>query len=142
MALSSVQSLSRVRLFATPWTAAHQAFLSITNSQGLHKLMSFKSVMPSNHLHPLSSPSPPAFNLSQHSHVSFPMSQFFASGGQSIEVSASESVLPMNIQEAVELESNTNLPSSYACVSSLRSGVFHDYFSVTGLRGMRQRLIW
>ena len=47
---SSIQSLSRVRLFATPWTAAHQAFLSITNSRSLLKLMSFESVMPSNHL--------------------------------------------------------------------------------------------
>ena len=48
--ISSVQSLSHVRLFATPWTAAHQASLSITNSQSLLKLMSNESVMPSNHL--------------------------------------------------------------------------------------------
>ena len=47
---SSVQSLSHVRLFATPWTTAHQASLSITNSQGPLKLMSILSVMPSNHL--------------------------------------------------------------------------------------------
>ena len=47
---SSIQSLSRVRLFATPWTAAHQASLSITSSQSLLKLMSIQSVMPSNHL--------------------------------------------------------------------------------------------
>ena len=47
---SSVQSLSRVRLFATPWTAACQASLSITNSWSLLKLMSIESVMPSNHL--------------------------------------------------------------------------------------------
>ena len=47
---SSVQSLSCVRLFATPWTAACQASLSITNSRNLLKLMSFESVMPSNHL--------------------------------------------------------------------------------------------
>ena len=46
----SVQSLSRVRLFATPWTAAHQASLSITNSWTLPKLMSIAWVMPSNHL--------------------------------------------------------------------------------------------
>ena len=46
----SVQSLSCVRLFVTPWTAAHQASLSITNSQSLLKLMSTESVMPSNHL--------------------------------------------------------------------------------------------
>ena len=45
-----VQSLSRVGLFATPWTAAHQASLFITNSQSLLKLMSLESVMPSNHL--------------------------------------------------------------------------------------------
>ena len=62
---SSVQSLNHAQLFATPVTAAHQASLSITNSQGLLKLMSMKSVMPSNHLI-LSSPSPPAFNFSQH----------------------------------------------------------------------------
>ena len=55
-AFSSVQSLSRVRLFVTPWTAACHTFLSITNSRSLLKLMSIKSVMPSNHLilfHPL-----------------------------------------------------------------------------------------
>ena len=46
---SSVQLLSRVQLFATPYTAAHRASLSITNSQSLLKLMSIKSVMPSNH---------------------------------------------------------------------------------------------
>ena len=53
---SSVQSLSRVQLFETPWTAACQASLSITSSQSLHKLLSIESVMPSNHLvlcHPL-----------------------------------------------------------------------------------------
>ena len=53
---SSVQSLSHIRLFATPWTAAHQASLSISNSQSLPKLMSTELVMPSNHLilcHPL-----------------------------------------------------------------------------------------
>ena len=47
---NSVQSLSRVRLFATPWIAAHQASLSITNSRRLLRLMSIKSVMPSSHL--------------------------------------------------------------------------------------------
>ena len=48
--LSLVQSLSHFRLFATPWTAACQASLSITSSRNLPKLMSIKSVMPSNHL--------------------------------------------------------------------------------------------
>ena len=47
---SSVQSLSCVRLFVIPWTAAHQASLSITNSQNLLKLMAIESVMPSSHL--------------------------------------------------------------------------------------------
>ena len=54
--ISSVQSLSRVRLFATPWTAARQASMFISNSQGLLTLMFIKSVMPANHLilcHPL-----------------------------------------------------------------------------------------
>ena len=48
--ISSVQLLSRVRLFATPWTAARQTSLSITSSQSLLRLMSIKLVMPSNHL--------------------------------------------------------------------------------------------
>ena len=60
----SAQSLSRVRLFETPWTAAHQASLSITNSQSPPKPTSSESVMPSSHLI-LSSPTLPAFNLSQ-----------------------------------------------------------------------------
>ena len=54
--ISSVQSLTHARLFAIPWTAAHQASLSVTNSQSLLKLMSIELVMPSNHLtlcHPL-----------------------------------------------------------------------------------------
>ena len=50
MWLSSAQLLSHVQLFVTPWTAAYQASLSITNSQSLLKLMSIESVMPSNHL--------------------------------------------------------------------------------------------
>ena len=93
----SVQSLSHVWLSATPWTAAHQASLSITNSQSLLKLISMESVMPCNHLilcRPFSSclQSFPASG-------SFQMSQFFRSGAQNIGASASESVLPMNIQD-------------------------------------------
>ena len=94
---ASVQLHSRAWLFATPWTAARQASLSITNSQSLLKLMSIKSVMPPNHLilcrplllllsvFPTSGP--------------FQMSQFFTSGGQNVWVSAYTSVLPMNIQD-------------------------------------------
>ena len=56
VSVQSVQSLSRVQLFATPWIAARQASLSITNSRSSLKLMSIESVMPSSHLilcHPL-----------------------------------------------------------------------------------------
>ena len=63
---SSVQSLSRVWLFVTPWTAAHQASLSITISQTLLKLMSIELVIPSNHLILCHPPFPPALNLFQH----------------------------------------------------------------------------
>ena len=63
---SSVQSLSRVQLFATPWTAAHQASLSIIYSQNLLKFMPMDSVLPSNHLILCRPLFPSAFNLSQH----------------------------------------------------------------------------
>ena len=94
---NSVQSLSRVRLFTTPWTAACQASLSITNSLSPPKPMSIESEMPSNHLSsviPFSS-CPQSFPASG----PFQMSQLFASGSQSIGVSASTSVLPMNTQD-------------------------------------------
>ena len=94
---SSVHSLSHVQLFVTPWTEAHKASLSITNSQTSLKLMSLNwwchptissSVIPfTSHLQ--------SFSVSG----SFQMSQFFTSGGQSIGVSASTSVLPMNTQD-------------------------------------------
>ena len=95
--VSSLQSLSHVLLFLTPWSAAHQASLSITNSWSLDKLMSIESVMPSNHLilcHPLLL-LPSIFPRIK----VFPISQSFTSGGQSIRVSALASVLPMNIQD-------------------------------------------
>ena len=63
---SSFQVLTRVLLFVTPWTAARQASLSITNAQSLLKLMSITSVMAYNDLSPLPSSSLPAFNLFQH----------------------------------------------------------------------------
>ena len=101
MGFSSVQLLSHVRLFAIPWTVACQASLSITNSQSLLKLMSIELVMPFNHLilcHPLLLlPSIfPSIRV-------FQKSQFFTSGGQSIGVSASASVLPVNIQDRYPL---------------------------------------
>ena len=92
----SVQLLSWVQLFAALWIAACQASLSITNSRSLLKLISIGLVMPSNHLilcHPLLL-LPSIFP----SIGSFPVSQFFASGGLSIGVSASASVLSVNIQ--------------------------------------------
>ena len=96
--IGSVQSLSRFWLFETPRTAAHQAFLSITNSQSLVKLMSIESGMPSNH--PILFFVPFSYCLQSFpASGSFPVSQFFPSGGQSIGTSASTSVLPMNIQD-------------------------------------------
>ena len=96
MKISSVQSLSRVRLFATPWIAARQASLSITNSrsslrltfidQWCHSAIS-SAVVPFSSC-PLSLPAS----------ESFPMSQLFAWGGQSTGVSASTSFLPKKSQ--------------------------------------------
>ena len=128
--LSWVQSLSHVQLFVTPWSTASQASLSITSSGSLPKLMSIESVIPSNHLilsHPfllLPSIFPsikglfkwvsslhqvakvldfPLQHQSFPASGSFPMSQFFVTGGQSIGASASASVLPMNIQDWLPL---------------------------------------
>ena len=81
----------------TPWTAAHQTSLSITNSWSLPKLMSIELMMP-----PTISFSAVPFSSCLQSFPaseSFQMSQFFASGGQSIGVSASASVLPMNAKD-------------------------------------------
>ena len=92
---SSVQSFSHVQLFPTPWIAARQASLSITNSQRSLRLTS--NVMPSSHLilhRPLL-----LLTQSLPASKSFPMSQLFSWGGQSIGVSASASVLPMNTQD-------------------------------------------
>ena len=117
-----VQSLSRVQLFVTPWTAARQASLSITNSRSPPKPMSIVSMMPSNHLilcHPL---------LLQPSNFpsirSFPMSQLFASGGQRIGVSASASVLPMNVQDWFPLELTS-------LISLLSNGLSRVFSSMT-----------
>ena len=98
----SVQMLSRVWLFVTPWIAACQASLSITNSWSSPKATSIESVMPSSHLilvvHFSSCPqSLPASEC-------FPMSQLFAWGGQSTGVSALASFLPKNTQDWCPLE--------------------------------------
>ena len=95
---SSVQSLSHVWLFATPWITACQASLSITNSRSSPKLLSIESVMPSSHLilcHPrlLLPPIPPSIRV--FSKESF---HLFAWGGQSTGVSALASFLPKKSQ--------------------------------------------
>ena len=127
--LSSVQSLSRVWLFAIPWTACtsglpvHHQLPEFTQT---HVHCVSDAIQPS---HPLSSPSPPAFNLS--SIWVFSMSQFFTSGGQSIGVSASTSVLPMNIQDWFPLgwtspsrKDHTSVPSESHIQLLYGSGFF------------------
>ena len=94
---SSVQSFSCVRLFATPWIAARQASLSITNSRSSPSLTSIESVMPSSHLilcRPLLllPPIPPSIRV-------FPKESTLHMRWPSIGVSASASVLPMNTQD-------------------------------------------
>ena len=95
--VSSVQSLSRVWLSATPWIAEHQASLSITNSQSLFKLMSIESVMPSSHLilcHPLLllPPIPPSIRV-------FSNESTLRMRGPKYWSSALASGLPMNTQD-------------------------------------------
>ena len=101
---SSVQSLSCVQLFVTPWTAACQASLPITNSQSLLKLMSIESVMPSNHLilcHPLFLP--PSI---------FP----------SIRVFLNESVLPIRWPKYWSFSFNISPFNEYSGLISFRMG--------------------
>ena len=100
---SSGQLLSCIRLFETPWTAASQASMSIFNSRSLLKFMSIKSVMPSNYLILFS------FLQSFPTSGSFLMSQFFTSGDQSIGVSASASVCPMNTSRPVTFYMKGNI---------------------------------
>ena len=118
---SSIQSLSCVRLFATPWIAAHQASLSIANSWSSLKLTSIELVMPSSHLilcRPLLllPPIPPSIRV-------FPLSQLFTWGGQSTGVSALSSFLPKNTQGWCPLE--------WTCWISLLSKQLSRVFSNT-----------
>ena len=99
--LSSVQSLSHIQLFATPWTAARKDSLSFTNSQRMLKLMSIESIF-----HPIISSSVVPFSSCFPSFPAlgtFLMSQLFASDGQSIGASASASLVLMNIQDLFHL---------------------------------------
>ena len=103
--ISSVQSLSRVQFFVTPWTVACQASLSITNSQSLLKLMSIESVMSSNHLilccplllPPSIFPSIRVFSIESGLRIRWPKYWWLWPIHQVAEVSALASVLPMNI---------------------------------------------
>ena len=116
---SSVQSLSRVRLFATPWTAARQASLSITNSRRLFKLMSIEQVMPSNHLilcHPL---------LLLHS--IFP----------SISDFSSESALGIRWPKYRNFNFSISPSNEYSALISLRI----DYFDLLSVQGTLKSLI-
>ena len=117
----SVQSLSFVLLFATPWTAARQASLSIINSWSLLKLMSIESMMPSNHLifcHPLLLPASIFPRIGVFSNESLIRIRL-----QTIGVSASASVLPMNIQD--------KFPLGWTGWISLQSKRFSRFFSNT-----------
>ena len=98
---SAVQSLGHVWLFVSPWTAACQASLSITNTQNLPKLMSIESMMPSNHFilcHPLLLLPSIIASIRRFSKESIPRIRW-----PSIGVSASASVLPKNIQDCFPL---------------------------------------
>ena len=93
-----VQSPSHVRFFVTPWTAAHQASLSLTISQSLPKFMSIALVMLSSHLILLTPPSRTYCPQSFPASGTFPMSQLFISDDQITGALTSGSVLPTRIQ--------------------------------------------
>ena len=122
---SSVQSLSRVWLFVTPWTSAHQASLSITNSRSLPKFMSM--VIPSSHLilcHPLLflPPIPPSIRV-------FSNESIFAWGGQSTGVSALASFLPKNTHSLLEWTGWISLqPKGLSRVFSNTTVQKHQFF--------------
>ena len=116
---SSIQSLSCVQLFATPWTAACQASLSVTNSRSLLKLMSIESVMPSNHLtlwHPLLLP--PSI---------FP----------SIRVFSKESVLRIRWPKYWSFSFNISPSNEYSGLISFRM----DWFVLLAVQGTLRSLL-
>ena len=124
-------SCSVMSTSATPWIAARQPPCPSPTSEA------YSNSCPSRWwchtiFSSLSSPSPPAFNLSQHQ--SFPMSQFFASDGQSIGVSASTSILTMNIQDWFPLEL-----TGLIC---LQSKGLSRVFSNTTFKSINLSLLW
>ena len=117
--LSSVQSLSRVQLFATPWIAAHQASLSITNSWSLLKFMSIQSMMPSNHL------------MLYHPFLLLP------SVFPSIRVFSNESVLPIRWPNCWSFSFSIGPSSEYSGVISFRM----DWFDLLAIQGTLKSLL-
>ena len=116
--MASVQSLSCVQLFATPWTAAHQASLTVTNSRSLPKLMSIESVMTSNHLilcHPLLLPS------------IFP----------SIRVFSNESVLPIRWPKYRSFSFSISPSNEYSGLISFRM----DWLELLAVQGTLKSLL-
>ena len=128
--ISSVKSLSHVQLFVTPWTAACQAFLSITNSWSL-----LNSCPLSWWYHPTISSSVVPFSSCLQSFPaseSFPMSRLLATGGPSTGVSASASVLSMNIQDWFPLGLSDLISLQPKGLSRVFSNTLvqkHQYFS-------------
>ena len=114
----SVQSLSHVWLFATPWTAAHQASLSITNSQSLLKLMSIELVVPSNHLILCCPLLPPSI---------FP----------SIRVFSKESVLRIRWPKYCSFSFNISPSSEYSGLISFRM----DWLDLLAVQGTLESLL-
>ena len=116
---SSVQLLSRVRLFVNPWTAARQASLSFTNSQSLLKLMSIKSVMPSNHL------------------ILYRPLLFLPSIFPSIRVFSNESALCIRWQEYWSFSFNINPSNEYSGLISFRM----DWLDLLAVPGTLKSLL-
>ena len=116
---SSFQSLSHVRLFVTPWTAVHQASLSITNSRSLLKLMSLESVMPSNHLILICS----LFQL--------------PSILPSIRVFSDKSVLPIRWPKYWSFSFSISTSNEYSGLISFRI----DWFNLLAVRGTLKSLL-
>ena len=119
MVLSSVQSISHIRLFATPWTVAHRAALSITNSQSLPKLMSTESAMPSNHL------------ILCH-HLLLPLSIF-----PSIRVFSNESALCIRWPKYWNFSFSTSLSNEYSGLISFRM----DWLDLLAVQGTLKSLL-
>ena len=117
--IDSIQSLSPVWLFATPWTAAHQASLSFTNSRSLLKLMSVKSVMPYNH--PI---------------LCCPL-LLLPSTFHNVRVFSNESVLPTRCPKYCSCSFSINPSNEYLGLTSFRI----DWFDLPAGQGILKRLL-